>query len=228
MIIDTFVNSGYFDKMSDSDKIARHLHPQMDKEQIIAHYAKRIVPFTETEQRLIQKIDADLKAILNTKWKRAALIKWSYVKTIDLENNFPHTHGNIICIPHTIMGFEYNKLLKVIVHEFVHVFQRMEPIITNRFIEEFGYKPHGQRESYDYNIRLNPDTNNIIYRNKEGRVELMVYSTESPSSLLDTHNILIYGGDVFKTVSNSKTEHPFEYMAYFLTDMLVDDSGKNK
>lgn len=228
MIIDTLIQSGYFDKMSASDKIARHLDPKIDKKQIIKHYTERIVHFTKAEHKLIRKLDMDLKEILNTKWKKAATIKWSYMKTIDLENNFPHTHGNVILIPQPLMGFEYNRLLKVIVHEFVHVFQRMEPILTSRYIEWLGFKPHSKREAYDYNMRLNPDTNNIIYCNEEGCVELMVYSNASPTSLLDTHNIRIDGGDVFKIKSDSKTEHPYEYMAYYLTDMLVDSTGKNK
>jgi hypothetical protein len=224
MAVDILIQSGYFDKMSDSDKIARHLDPAMNIEQLVAHYRNRITGFTETEKRLINKMDTQLKALLNSKWKHAAKITFSYVKTRDLENNLPHTHGNIIFVPQAILSFEYNRLFKIIVHEFIHIFQRMQPILTMKLIKDFGYTPQYKRDKLsDYNIRLNPDTNDILYSNDDGFIEIMVYSSLTPSSLLDTYSILYHSdGRVLKTRADSKTEHPYEHIAYVLTDKLID------
>jgi hypothetical protein len=226
MTVDILIKSGYFDKMTVSDKIARHLDPGMDIGDLIKHYKHRIIPFTEKEFEIIRRLDTRLKAVLRSKWKKAAHVKnIKYVKTVDLENNLPHTHGNVIFVPYTILSFDFDRLFKIIVHEFVHIFQRMEPISTAHLIKSFGYTPQYKRSiiSKDYNIRLNPDTNDIIYSNIDGDIELLVYSSETPTSLLDTHNILLrLDGSVLKIMSNSKTEHPYEHMAYALTDKLVE------
>lgn len=222
--MDVLKNSDYFDKMTHSDKIARGLSPNMDRNELIEYYSKRIIPFTKSEQTLINNINMDLDRIIRSKWDSASKIKVRYVKTINLENNLPHTHGNVIFVPEKILKFEYKRLLKIIVHEFVHIFQRLEPIATSEIILKMGYTPVCVRNKLTrYNIRLNPDVNNMIYRNCKGNIEIMVYNQSNPISLMDVHNVVIESNKMEIKDSNNLTEHPFEHMAYLFEDALMSN-----
>jgi len=168
-----------------------------------------------------------MKTVLYSLQKRK---KYNIYKFNGIENNFPHTHGNNILLPQSLFGDngKYNNLFTIIVHEFIHVFQRNKPIETEILLNNLGYYAFTTRHDLakTFNIRLNPDLNNIIYQGKNKEINLMVYTSDRPSTLLDTIIISINDENkVYKEVYNgtkkSYFEHPFEFMAYTLTDILI-------
>lgn len=213
----------YINKMSRSDKIARGFSPTATVFEIKNSYNKAIRPFTEKEKILINKMQKDLNKLLDNKWRNASNIPYECIKTVGIENDFPHTHGNIIFLPEKCFQTSYERLFKICVHEFIHVFQRTRPELTNILVERLGYRTICSRNDIlqSYNLRLNPDIDDNIYMDKNGVVEIMVYSSDNPKSLVDTSNMRIDQCNVEKMYSNSICEHPYEYIAYNLTDVLI-------
>ena len=220
--MDHVLQSGYLERMTQSDKIARGL----SHVNLVKHYTTAIVPFSSSENAIIDLLRTRLITVLRAKWPRALDIEYECVKIIGIENDFPHTHGNCIFLPERLFAQPFDRLFKTFVHEFVHVYQRTRPLDTHALVSAWGFKPTGHREHYAsrYNMRLNPDVNELIYQNSTGNIEVMVYNSITPESLLDTHNVVIHqNGDVMETSADCRTEHPYEMMAYTLADVLVDN-----
>lgn len=215
-------SSGYLGRMSRADLAARGLAHTSDLD---AHYAAAIVPMTDHERVIVGRLRTRLEALLRSRWPHAMDVEYACVKTKGIEGEFPHTHGACIFLPERLFSQPFDRLFKTFVHEFVHVYQRARPLETHALLNAWGFKPVGLREQWarDHDIRLNPDTNGLIYADAAGRVELMVYNSDTPQSLMDTHNVVIESdGRVQRVAADSRREHPFEFMAYTLADVLVD------
>lgn len=214
--------SGYLGRMSRADLAARGLTHIPD---IAAYYSTSIVPMSTEERGIYRRLQSALEALLRKKWPRALDVEYTCVKTKGIEGEFPHTHGTCIFLPERLFTQPFDRLFKTFVHEFVHVFQRARPLDTHALLNAWGLRPIGLREHWarDYNLRLNPDTNDLIYVDDSGRVEFMVYNSEAPQSLMDTHNVIVEkDGSVRHMAADSRREHPYELMAYTLADVLVD------
>jgi len=220
--MDHIVRSGYLDRMTSADLVARGLSPSDD---LRARYAAALQPMTPQEEAIVARLRGHLAALLRAHWRRASNVEYQVEKTLGIENEFPHTHGSCIFLPQRLFVQPFDRLFKTFVHEFVHVYQRTRPIDTNALLNAWGFKPAALRERCvrDHNLRLNPDVNDIIYKDAKGHVELMVYNSDTPKSLLDAHNVVIeFDSSVRIGAADSRKEHPYELMAYTLADVLVD------
>lgn len=227
--MDSIIASGYLKKMSTSDKIARHLPQDMSVNDLTIHYKKSIIPLTEKEVAIVARLKRELKDLLRNKWPNALRVEYSCVKCLNIENEFPHTHGSTIFLPQRLFEdhYSFERLLKTFAHEFVHVYQRTHPIQTHGLINLWGYTPVVQREqlSTAFNMRLNPDLNDVVYQDQNGNIEFITYKSDSPSSLTDCVNVSVRltQTDVVTSALDSKNEHPFERMAYTIADVLMSD-----
>jgi hypothetical protein len=213
-------------RSSPANLLARGLRHGISYTELEFYYVSRISnEFDEDELRLLDELEKGLKQILKSRWPGAVHISYDFYKTWDnLENGFPHTHGTSIFIPEHMLK---NKsiTLKTMVHEFVHVYQRTNPVKTHNLLSHWGYTPvcHvAQFRKNNYLLRANPDLNDLIYMDKEGNIEFMKFTSCTPSSILDVTNVKI-GGE-HSTVRDSIHEHPFEYMAYTLSEILMGDT----
>ena len=92
-----FKNSPYFKTLNDKDKLARNIEPT---KHVIKHYLSRIVTLTQEEKDTIRHFIKE--TILNlspSNQKLFLLTNWNIIVFDNLENNYPHTHGNSIMIP---------------------------------------------------------------------------------------------------------------------------------
>jgi hypothetical protein len=163
----------------------------------------------------------------------------------EAEDGMPHTRPNfIICIPFNYSN-DVNTFRKMIIHELVHILQRMYYTQFMKFIElEWDYRLM-TREEFSrlpehllIRRRINPDTFScpfLIW--KERWVPLIIFNEhiEGPrlkSTYLLWWNIQTNTGfinepyiwkEYFGRVSQS--EHPFEIMAWYLSDDTLNSEA---
>ena len=142
--------------------------------------------------------------------KKAANIQWiiGIISGKKYEYGLPHTRNLIIVIPENILNNK-KTLLRVLIHEKIHIYQKMYPEDTNNWIKNNGFIEYKLRTKDD-NIRANPDINNYIYKNNKNNVLMATYN-ELPLTINDV---------TYHPINNYKSEHPLELMAYTLEDLI--------
>jgi hypothetical protein len=126
----------------------------------------------------------------NIPWK----IGFSYL--YDYEFGLPHTHNDIIILNKD--NIYDNDLVTILMHERIHVYQRLFPYDIEEYLLYNNFEKIAKKTDKD---RVNPDTDEYIYA-KDG----LIFECK------------IDGNKIKCTRNNSKFEHPFEYMAYTLSE----------
>ena len=168
--------------------------------------------FTNEEKRILIRAcgEADdffrkFNKIPNINFKKIADIKWVLSKTEGkwYEGSFPHTRINMIFItPDVINHYEVTRIM---VHEKMHVFERLYPDEMKVWREAEGYKPYKKFSEYPMR-RSNPDLDGMVYLDKKGNETLVQFTTMNPTSIDDK---VTYPGN-----KDWKVEHPNETLAY--------------
>ena len=139
------------------------------------------------------------------------LIPWKvgFVKDNKYENGLPHTRQDTIILPITAIHSEKSSYLrKLLVHEKVHIYQRMYPIKTSNYLVDQGYSKYKLIKSSKYNIRANPDIDEYIYKNSSGQLLMAQFNNNKPKNI----------GSVRYSVGTTQNyEHPYEDMAINLS-----------
>lgn len=116
------------------------------------------------------------------------------------EFGYPHTRGSIIILNKDNI---YDKdLYKTLIHERIHVYQKLFPNDINKFLKYYNFSKFLKKTNLD---RANPDTDNYIY--KYNNNILFECKINNFNQINCTYNSNIY-------------EHPFEYMAYDIVNNL--------
>lgn len=127
------------------------------------------------------------------------------------ENGLPHTRGNIIVLPNVkINTYTEERLIKLLIHEKIHLYQKFYPTDVEIYISKKKYKRIKEREESD-NIRANPDLDNWIYSDKDGNINMATYN-KMPASIEDI---------TYYPVNNQNYEHPYEKMAIEIENMFT-------
>jgi len=159
-------------------------------------------------------------------------------RTNKLENGFPHTIHNIICLPF-ITYFELlpNERVELLIHEAIHIYQRKHVFEFNKFlINDFDMTVYDLCHETHANARYNPDINNILYTDN-GRYTVMLLNSQS-KTLSDTklreiqiqpkgeRTSTTYEELIkhFRGKINVQIEHPYESFACILAKHVFDGS----
>jgi len=126
----------------------------------------------------------------NIPWK----IGFSYM--YDYEFGLPHTHSDIIILNKD--NIYEDDLVTILMHERIHVYQRLFPEDIEEYLLYNNFERIAKKTEKD---RVNPDTDEYIYSHNGTIFECKI----------DNNKIKC-------TKNNSKYEHPFEYMAYTLSE----------
>jgi hypothetical protein len=174
------------------------------------------------EQRDLDKLFEKANQHLNVFPKLRQII-WKVVlfDPQKIEHGFPHTHGDTIFLPSDFLSWTAGRCVKTLIHEKIHVFQRLYPIETNQLLLDFWkLKVLG----LDYQVsdrRVNPDTNEIIYAwpMSGGKQHMFTsrYNSKQPSDITDVSE----GSVQSLAIPSNQTDHPFEIMACILTDICM-------
>jgi len=114
------------------------------------------------------------------------------------ELGYPHTRNKIIVLNYKNI---YDKdLYKTLIHERIHIYQKLFPNDINTFLNYFEFEKIKKK---DINHLDNPDTDAFIYKG---------------NFILECK---IVNNNLEYTNNSSEYEHPYEYMAYVIVDKIT-------
>ena len=119
------------------------------------------------------------------------------------EEGFPHTRMDIIFISPKIINYTDDNLIKILIHESIHIYQRYNKTEINNYLKENNYIVSRRRDTEPL-IRANPDLDEYIYKDKNGDEMIYKYKSSMPNGIND--------------IIPNNNEHPFEKMAYEISE----------
>ena len=198
----------YFKSFYKNDLYARHINSIQDYLDKIRSSTYNITDKQKTKiTKCINNVNETCKNI-KLGWfdgKKANSIKWKIggITGKLYENGLPHTRDDIILISdENINNYSDTKLTKTLLHEKVHIYQKIYPDDIQLYISSKNFKKIRERSPSD-NIRANPDLDNWIYQDLKGDIYEAIYNN-NPSSIEDI---------TYKPINNQSYEHPYEKMA---------------
>jgi hypothetical protein len=161
-------------------------------------------------------------------FKDIANIKWVFSKTDSdsegetcYENGLPHTRKDIIFLSDKVLINDEDELIKILIHEKIHIYQRNNSELFKSIIINMGYievtddmiRGNSELIKQIKYRRSNPDINKKLYKNTStNKILICFYKSDKPSSISDV-------------TGNYYDEHPYETIAYELSEYIYK---KNK
>ena len=125
------------------------------------------------------------------------------------EDGMSHTRANLIFLS-TEIDETPNHLVKLLVHEKIHLYQRLYPNQLMSYLTTKGYIKWKLRQGVP-RIRSNPDVNPWIYIDPKTEKPMMaLYTSDKPKNI----------SDVLTAFNNVHYEHPYELMAYTIQESI--------
>ena len=203
----------YYEKFNENDLRVRDINNINEYHDIIKNSCINISSnYSKILDEAINVADIKIKKIKINGFdgKKAGDLQWTIgvFKDKKYEYGLPHTRNLIIVIPEIILNNFY-QLVQVLIHEKIHIYQKMYPNDVDIWLNENGFIKYKLRNIKD-NTRANPDIDNYLYKNINNDILQAVYN-ELPFTINDVK---------YYPINNSKYEHPFEYMAYTLEELI--------
>lgn len=232
----------YFLNLTPLDLIARNAQT---KEDYIKKYSKGYRKFTKKERKRLKAFVRRANGLLDAKaYHIFRAIPWKFAKVHDtVEYGYPHTLYDTIIITSDLLKKSDSEIIKTLLHEKIHVFQRFHPIAMSKLLSDLTWEPLNPTalESIKpilYNVRSNPDLDNHVYvYGKDKLVLLQLYTSNKPKSLQESRTIafkLDNPTEKLPPISNStfdipeeivcQLEHPYEIMACIIAHILTDEN----
>lgn len=234
--------SRYFVHLTRADLVARsHKTTASYKNAYINAYT----PFSPSDRAKLQRLVLTANAILDKAgYSSFRAMAWNFVKVKPhIENGFPHTLGNVIVISDALLHQQPDEqIIETLLHEKVHVFQRLNPLAISQLIRQLGMRHLTSEEMQGLVqvralMRSNPDLNNYIYMHEPSSLVMaQVYNSSTPKSISDSRAIMFRVSAASKASNASNAliglpntiscqlEHPYEITACLIAAMLT----KNK
>lgn len=217
--------SKYFNDLNKINLKARGCNNLEDCKKI---YLENLSDFTEEEKEkltnLIKHAD-DITEDLN----RFHSVPWRLAKTSSkIENGFPYTIGKIIYISDEFLNKSRKYKLQTIIHEKLHLFQRIYPQKTQRFYEDLEFIKI--KKINDPLRRHNPDLDDYDYEYRGVRV-YNKFKNDNPDSLSDGTTVYLpYTKNIVNKMiaKNYNNEHPNEIFAHLISKQIVKKNLNNK
>lgn len=212
----TFLQSdedGYIRSLTQADLHARNAHTH---EEYIRNCSSSSHDASHDELKTIYtsiaQVDRFLRSNPNIPISCAKLnaIPWKIAITQGrkYENGYPHTRMDVILIDESSINDP--DFVATLLHEKVHIYQRKYSEDVYEWLAKTGYKRSVLRSSYPL-ARANPDLDQWVYIDPTTKKEMVaLYNSAKPKSISDVQLV------------NYAFEHPFEYLAYQIGDLLKD------
>jgi hypothetical protein len=205
----------YYDTFSALDKKARNIR---DIEEYTGRIEKSASYFTYAEkERVMQCMEPIFTFFVTLKYpwldgEKLNRIPWKIAifSGYDYEHGLPHTREDVILFcRERFASYNTDTLIRTLIHEKIHIYQKLYPDDTERFKEEYGYEKVNRRVD-NPTIRSNPDLDAYVYRDKDKQIQACYYHPTA-SSVEDVY---------YSPENDQKSEHPHEYMAIFVEDLF--------
>ena len=202
---------GYISSMTIPDLYARHVRSHQEYREKSAESA---LDFQEDQKLLLEKAIEKVQSFfhtLNNPWidkERMLGILWKIAMTKNntYEDGLPHTREDVIFITPRLLDLPEAQLIKTLIHERVHIYQRVYEFQFQEQIKAHGYSVWRERKGYPL-IRSNPDVDTYIYQTPTGEIMVAVYTSSQPHHIQDTMQ------------PNALKEHPYEEIAYQIAEL---------
>jgi len=210
-ILETNIDN-YYDTFTPKDLSARKVE---NINQYITKIEESVSEFTTDQKKILEKCIKIVFKILNKinfeyfNGEKANEIPWKIgcIKGDGYEAGLPHTRNDVIILnKNSVNNTNLNNLISVLIHEKVHVYQKMYPEDVKKYLQKFNFK---RIEPRPENVRANPDIDKWIYKDNL-KVYKAIYNN-NPSSVGDVKYSSNHDGQ--------KSEHPFEKMAIEIEDL---------
>ncbi len=145
--------------------------------------------------------------------EKAANLDWNIALTRGrkYEDGLPHTRLDTIFISDRHpLSYDDDQIAKTMLHEKVHVYERLFPEDIKIWMKHAGYKPYKKWKDFKV-ARSNPDIDDWSYLDKDGKPLVVLYKTKNPSSIHEVE---------YSNNGDATTEHPYEVLAYSLEEYL--------
>lgn len=195
--------SPYFQTMTPIDLQARHSSTDYKE-----YYMSRIIPFTEYQKATLRQHVQILCQMLSTT-KRLKTLSWKFAKLESyVENGYPHTLGDVIILSDKFFESPSSVALTTLLHEQMHVYQRMYKESTEIFANMIGFQKITEDDASAYAslVRSNPDLYNT-YIFKGRYIPMQLYTSTTPSSISQSA-LRLYD------IQTQKIQDPNEVEAY--------------
>lgn len=165
-----------------------------------------------TESKLDYSRYLNYKDIANIKWILAITRSDNGGK---YEDGLPHTRKNIIFLSQDVLNYSEDELIKLLIHEKIHIYQRYSEASFKTIIYNMGYAESTDSQEISQDklkyVRSNPDVNNKIYKNLHtGELMICLYSSDKPKNINDI------------IIENYAMEHPYEKIAYEISEHIYN------
>lgn len=228
----------YVSNLSTVDLYARKV---LSKEEYIYIIKNSATSFTNNDKdilnKCIERADELLRSVKiyniskennlsytkNFNFNDLANIKWvlSLTSSENSDNNLiggyeeglPHTRKNLIFLSNKVLNYPEDELIKILIHEKIHIYQRNNEELFKIIVENMGYTEVSNITEISYNtikhIRSNPDVNRKIYKNQNtGKFMLCLYNNDKPNGINDVD------------LKDYSLEHPYEKIAYEISEYI--------
>lgn len=245
--------SNFFTSLNSYDLIARSSTNNLitSEEHYKNVYISSYEDFTDVEKSILNKVVEEANKLLS-KYQNLQQLEWKFVKVNEkIENGLPHTMSDMIVLNTNVLKQTEKELIKTIIHEKIHVYQRLNSASCNKWIIQTGFVLLSPRDFASLNKntldmrRSNPDLdNNTYYHDKSRLVLKQLYNSTTPQSLTDSkaYGLSMNGGYTPIPLTNEllglpkavycQLEHPYEIMACIIADIItkpfyLDEHGTN-
>jgi hypothetical protein len=245
--------SDFFSSLNSLDVIARSTSNNVvtSGEHYKNIYIASYEDFTDVEKNILNKVVEEANKHLS-KYQNLQQLEWKFTKVNEkIENGLPHTMSDMIVLNTKVLKQTEKELVKTIIHEKIHVYQRLNTASCNKWINQTGFVLLSQSDfsTLDKDVldmrRSNPDLNRNTYYHAKNRLVLkQLYNNTTPYSILDSkaYGISQTGGYTPIPLTNEllglpkgvycQLEHPYEIMACLIADIVtnpqyVDEYGNN-
>jgi len=212
--------------INDKDNYYKSFHKKdliVRKVSNIDEYKKKILNSTSNfsiyqKEKIIFCINKLNKILINVKYpwfdgKKAIQTTWKFgsIHGYEYENGFAHTRSDLIILPQiNLDNYSQHDLIKLILHEKIHIYQKMYPDDIENYIQHNNYYKFKKRSEI-VDSRANPDLNQWIYNNSNNKTLIAMYKS-NPINISDV---------TFHPSNNDNNEHPFEKMAYDMSESIT-------
>ena len=153
-------------------------------------------------------------------YKDIANIKWVLAITRSdnggkYEDGLSHTRKHIIFLSQDVLNYSEDEIIKLLIHEKIHIYQRNNEALFKTIIYNMGYAESTDSQEISQDklkyVRSNPDVNNKIYKNLHtGELMICLYSSDKPKNINDI------------IIENYAMEHPYEKIAYEISEHIYN------
>lgn len=225
-------SSDYFNNMNNYDLQVRKSN---NKKEYLKTYQLGYQTFTIEQKIILLNIVNIINNIIN-KYTNFKNIIWTFVKIdTNLENSFPHTIENVIVLSNNFFYGSINSQINTIIHEKVHIYQRIYPEYINILYTNWGFKKtvftfNNSRNNPD--IKYNYDYNNNLLIQLYNNNPHELYDSNTYLINLQNNDKILINYNIIKQydlpdISISKLEHPNEIMAEIISLYLTNSYHRN-